>query len=364
MKIQSVPVNVITGFLGSGKTSFIQRLLAAKPANERWAVLINEFGEIGLDAALLGRQTDKRVIVGEVAGGCMCCAAGVSTQVAVTQILSRAKPDRLLIEPTGLGHPDQILKLLRSEFLVNVLALKSTLCLVDASRLKDARYTEHEIFRRQLAVADLVLASKADSYGSQQIQELGALLESWSLGGTHIHAISEQWPLDAVVDEALQLPAKMPAAKKSQVPGGASSLATEPLLNAPPLSNVAGSHSGSWLFAPEADNAPPKQPMFDGSGIIEKTNVGDGFYSLGWIYSVEHCFDFDRLVQLFQSVTLARLKAVMITLDGIAAFNLVDSRLRISELDDALDSRIELISEQPLDSQTWRQRLLACLADH
>ena len=327
-------------------------------------MLLNEFGEIGLDAALLGQQAGEQVIVREVAGGCMCCAAGVPTQVAVTQMLSRAKPDRLLIEPTGLGHPDEILKLLRSEFVANVLALKSTLCLVDASRLKDARYTGHEIFRRQLVVADLVLASKADSYGAQQIQELGALLQSWSLGNTQIHAISEQWPLDAVLDEVLHLPAKMPAAKKSQVPAGTSSSASESLLTAPPCQMWPGAIPAPGCLRPGLIMRPPKQPRFDASGIIEKTNAGDGFYSVGWIYSAEHCFDFDRLVQLFQSVTLARLKAVVITLDGIATFNLVDSRLRIGELDDALDSRIELISEQPLDSQAWRQRLLACLADH
>ncbi|MGI2260139.1 CobW family GTP-binding protein [Shewanella sp. GXUN23E] len=389
MKIQSVPVNVITGFLGSGKTSFIQRLLASKPEDERWAVLINEFGEIGLDAALLGRSAGDEVVVREVAGGCMCCAAGVPTQVAVTQILTRARPDRLLIEPTGLGHPDEILKLLRSEFLANVLNLRATLCLVDASRLKDTRYTEHEIFRRQLAVADLVLASKADSYDEQPLQQLAELLDAWSLADTPVYAISEQWPLEREMVKAIQLPAKVPVAGNPVVSSAASSGAqvsksvgtslstssstsdsnNRPMQASSPrrepslLTGATGA-GDSWLFAPRSDEVKPVPLHFDEHGMIEKANAGDGFYSLGWIFRAEHCFDFDRLMQLLQSVNVARLKAVVITLDGIAAFNLADGRLRVSELDETLDSRIEFIDHRPLDAEIWRARVLACLTDH
>ena len=106
LQTPAVPTNIITGFLGVGKTSAILYLLSQKPAHERWAVLVNEFGEIGVDGSLLNGQYSKEqgIFIREVPGGCMCCASGLPMQIALNQLLSKAKPDRLLIEPTGLGH--------------------------------------------------------------------------------------------------------------------------------------------------------------------------------------------------------------------------------------------------------------------
>ena len=93
-----IPTNIITGFLGVGKTSAILNLMKNKPVNERWAVLVNEFGEIGVDGSLIqGNQTTQQVFIREVPGGCMCCAAGLPMQIALNQLLTEAKPDRLLI---------------------------------------------------------------------------------------------------------------------------------------------------------------------------------------------------------------------------------------------------------------------------
>ena len=86
MKI--TPVNVITGFLGVGKTSSILSLLHQKPVDEEWAILVNEFGEIGVDQGLIKGQIAPRndVMVLEVPGGCMCCAAGLPMEMALSQI--------------------------------------------------------------------------------------------------------------------------------------------------------------------------------------------------------------------------------------------------------------------------------------
>ncbi|MCW9018042.1 MAG: hypothetical protein OQJ89_13815, partial [Kangiellaceae bacterium] len=112
--ITAIPTSIITGFLGVGKTTTILNLLKSKPSNERWAVLVNEFGEIGIDGSLFkGQQSEENgIFIREVPGGCMCCAASLPMQIALNRLLAYAKPDRLLIEPTGLGHPLEVLDVL------------------------------------------------------------------------------------------------------------------------------------------------------------------------------------------------------------------------------------------------------------
>ncbi|NQZ09975.1 MAG: GTP-binding protein, partial [Algicola sp.] len=155
LPIKDVPTNIITGFLGVGKTTAILHLLKSKPEHQRWAVLVNEFGEIGIDASLIegqSAQTSKQaggLFITQVPGGCMCCASGVPMQIALNALLTKAKPDRLLIEPTGLGHPKEVLKVLRAKHYQDVLQLNATVTLVDARHISDERYTNHDTFNQQ-----------------------------------------------------------------------------------------------------------------------------------------------------------------------------------------------------------------------
>ncbi len=79
--------NLITGFLGCGKTTTIRHLLAQKPEHEKWAVLVNEFGEIGIDGALLA---DSGAVLKEIPGGCMCCVNGLPMQIGLNMLLQQA----------------------------------------------------------------------------------------------------------------------------------------------------------------------------------------------------------------------------------------------------------------------------------
>ncbi len=170
-----IPTNVITGFLGVGKTTAITHLLRNKPKDEIWSVLVNEFGEIGIDGAMLKTVNAH---VREVPGGCICCVAGLPMKMALNMMIAKTKPDRIIIEPTGLGHPEEIINTLLGEYYKDVLDLRATITLVDPRKLHDSRYTENANFQDQIAMADVLVANKTDECGPQDKHAFNELLNS------------------------------------------------------------------------------------------------------------------------------------------------------------------------------------------
>jgi len=166
--VRDVPVTVVTGFLGVGKTTAIRRLLAERDDDgPPWAVLVNEFGEVGIDGALLDQG---EVAVTEIPGGCICCTAGMALQTSLVRVLREIRPARLLIEPTGLAHPATILDLLRRPGIREAVAPRATITLVDPRRLDEPRVRESPTFNDQVTVADVLVATKADLCEPQDLQ--------------------------------------------------------------------------------------------------------------------------------------------------------------------------------------------------
>ena len=129
-----IPVNLIAGSLGVGKTTAMNHLLNQRPDHERWAVLVNEYGLVGLDAALMatpGKEAKTGgVEIREVAGGCICCSAGIMFEMSLVLLLQR-RLDRLLIEPTGLAALSGILDTLDRPGICEAIDVRSVLCLLD-----------------------------------------------------------------------------------------------------------------------------------------------------------------------------------------------------------------------------------------
>ncbi|WP_299205036.1 GTP-binding protein [uncultured Amphritea sp.] len=317
-----IPTNIITGFLGVGKTTAIQYLLNHKPVDERWAVLVNEFGEVGIDASLLGNEQHATgVFMREVPGGCMCCAAGIPMQVALSQLIRQAKPDRILIEPTGLGHPLEVIRVLQQPHYQDVLDLRSTITLVDARKLSDSRYTENDTFNQQLQVADLVIAHKTDLYIAAETEQLIQYLQTLGSDAPVINCTEGQLSLQW-----------LEAASKH--------------------SGVTQSESSHHHDHFQADDRLPE------CGYLRKDNQSDGYYSSGWIFSPEFEFDFGKLEPLLMGIEAERLKAVFITDEGIFAFNMAESVLKVQALDEVMDSRIEVIGSEPSNWSGLEQQLL------
>jgi G3E family GTPase len=156
---QLIPVSVITGFLGSGKTTLISRVLR-DPGFGRTAVIVNEFGEIALDHDLIASSDDG---VLTLATGCLCCS--VQTDLARTLMVlfeRRESYDRVLIETSGLSDPAPILQTMMSDIAVSAThAMPFVVTLVDAVH-GETTLREHVEARHQVAVADVVLVSKTD----------------------------------------------------------------------------------------------------------------------------------------------------------------------------------------------------------
>ncbi|MGB0941529.1 MAG: CobW family GTP-binding protein [Marinomonas sp.] len=195
---QGIKVNLITGFLGAGKTTLIKHLLTQIPKGESWAVLVNEFGEIGLDQTLLEtsltsdkyKALSEQVAIKQVAGGCVCCATSAAFQVTLNALIKAQNPDRIIIEPTGLGHPHNILKQLNGPHYQGVLDIEPSVCLLDARNLGDERYTLHPNFIEQVAMADILVASKSETYQTDDWQAFERYLEALKPAKTRVEKIA------------------------------------------------------------------------------------------------------------------------------------------------------------------------------
>lgn len=186
-----IVTHIITGFLGVGKTSVIRHLMAQKPNAEKWVVIVNEFGELGVDGLLI--DAADSVVIKQVAGGCACCLALLPFQMSLNQVIKQHRPDRIIIEPSGLGHPDNLIKLLRGEFYQQVLQLAPVITVLDSRQLSIPRYVSNEIYNRQLAVADKFVANKQDLASSQDLQKFAQLLTQYQRPGLWVEHGQLAW---------------------------------------------------------------------------------------------------------------------------------------------------------------------------
>jgi len=322
--IKAVPTNIITGFLGAGKTSAIVHLLQDKPNNERWAILVNEFGEIGIDGNLMqGQYTEEHgVFVREVPGGCMCCAAGLPMQIALNMLLAKSKPDRLLIEPTGLGHPKEVLETLSNEHYQDVLSIQKIITLVDARQLNDERYTSNDTFKQQIAIADIIIGNKQDLYAEGDKQSLSLYLNE-HFEPTKQLEFTEHGQID------LNLLTGRTDAKAG---------------------HAHHHHSKQSVLASD-------QPL-PASGYLKAENQGEGFFSVGWRFDKQHQFDRSKLYLFLSGLEAERMKAVFITNEGMFGYNLADNSLKELALAECEESRIEIIAESI--KEEWEAEIMAC----
>jgi len=327
--IEKVPTNIVTGFLGSGKSTLIQSLLTNKDNDEHWVVLINEFGEVGLDEKIieanLGAKPKKgQIQISQIAGGCLCCANGVPFQVALVQLLKQQdkSPARLIIEPTGLGHPKQIINQLAAQPFIE---LQTVFTVVDPRKVKDARYAEHELYTTQIAVADVVVCNKQDAYVDEDLQ----VFKNW-MNQKDIQPRLLLKTAQGQIDESL-LGKYQPQSKP-----------VKPKLNL--LLNTQKQTADTVDFMEYQT-----QPTIDPIQIFEQ-NI-EGFFALGFIMDESFSFDEVKVVNELMGVDVIRIKALIKIGAKVLIINCVDSVMTTSWSNDTItQSRFQFISHDPISA--------------
>ncbi|TDX30952.1 G3E family GTPase [Modicisalibacter xianhensis] len=311
---QPIPVHIITGFLGSGKTSFIKSLIRQKPPGERWAILINEFGQVGIDQALFETRDD--VVVKGLPGGCLCCQLAFVLQAGLVNLLHRSQPDRLLIEPSGLGHPAGLLDLLRSEAFEASLKVSEVITLLDPRRMEDDRALQHETFRDQLSLADGVLLSMTDVASPQQLQ------------AAREH-VANLWPAKRWLRESRRMSMDEFLEPESHGQSEVARPGSHRLIDQPAV----------VLETFEYRQPEPGKPIRDQGESL-------GYTSLGWRWHPGDMFDLDRLTCVIDSLPSGvRLKGIWHTSSGWKTLNRSQGCLSLDPTVWRSDSRVELIGE-------------------
>lgn len=318
--LSQIPTHLIAGPLGAGKTTLIRHLLAQKPAGERWAVLINEFGQIGLDAALL-EQGDDGIAMAEVAGGCLCCVNGAPFQVGLGRLLRKARPDRLLIEPSGLGHPAQLLAQLRQPPWLGVLAVQPALMVLDAAALA-AGQALPDVQRQALAGAGLLLLNKSESLDEASRARIAASLPPVPL----------YWAVQGRLDLGL-------------LPGLAAQ--ASPVEASVELPTAAVGLAQIWRNVAEP--------------ICQVQDQAEG-WSIGWRWHPSQRFDLAQVSQWLQGMAWRRAKAVLHGGEGWHSLNALHGQAlqAWTPSEWRKDSRLELIFDQAQNAETLSASFAAC----
>lgn len=302
--LNAIPTHLIAGPLGAGKTSLLRHLLGQRPENERWALLINEFGELGIDAALL-EQPESGVQIADIAGGCLCCVNGVPFQVGLSRLLRRARPDRLLIECSGLGHPATLQQQLQQPPWDRVLQLQPLIMVLDARqplKLSPAQASA-------LPQAGLLVLNRISDC-SQPPQLPGELSNIEQLSCDH---------------GALALTCLPQTAEKK--PGAE----PPPVLNASPAPLPLWQTQDDWH-------------------CLQRQQ--DGFHSIGWRLHPQLRVQRQALAQWLAEQHWLRAKGIFNTEAGWMSFNcLAPEPLHWRVSDWRNDNRLELISTVPLERQ-------------
>lgn len=168
-------IDIISGFLGAGKTTFIKKLLKEAIAGEKVVLIENEFGEIGIDGGFL---KDSGIEIREMNSGCICCSLVGDFGRSLNEVLTKYTPDRVIIEPSGVGKLSDVMKAVCDVAGEIDVVLNGSVTVVDAQKCKMYMKNFGEFFDNQIQYAGAIIMSRTDIATEKKVQESLELLRS------------------------------------------------------------------------------------------------------------------------------------------------------------------------------------------
>ena len=157
-------IDIISGFLGAGKTTLIKKLIAEAFPGEKLVLIENEFGEIGIDGGFL---KEAGIQITEMNSGCICCSLVGDFGEALKEVLEKYAPDRVIIEPSGVGKLSDVVKAVKN--IGDAVAINSTATVVDASKCKMYMKNYGEFYNNQVEYAGTVILSRTQNISEEKL---------------------------------------------------------------------------------------------------------------------------------------------------------------------------------------------------
>ena len=199
-------IDVYSGFLGAGKTTLIKKMIAESYAGQRLVLIENEFGEIGIDGGFL---QDAGINITEMNSGCICCSLVGDFGKALTQVIADYNPDRIVIEPSGVGKLSDVVAAVEKVTNENVV-LDCTVAVVDAGKVKVYMKNFGEFYNNQIETAGTIILSRTDSIPQQKLDTAVAMLREHNADATIVTTPWDQLT-GAQIMEAMEGKAKVEA---------------------------------------------------------------------------------------------------------------------------------------------------------
>ena len=192
-----VKVNIISGFLGAGKTTLIKKLLGGKVREEKIILLENEYGEVGVDGSFM---KDAGITVTEMNSGCICCTLVGDFQKAVDELIEKYHPDRLIIEPSGVGKLSDILAAVERTSERHEMTIAGCATVVDAGKCRMYMKNFGEFFLDQIKTANTIIFSRTQLLTPERVEKSRALVEEQHPGCRIITTPWDDLSADAMLE--------------------------------------------------------------------------------------------------------------------------------------------------------------------